>query len=96
MSVYLIGDTQITDPEAYEAYKAAVRPIAERHGGVYRVRGGRTEVWESDLWTPTRVVVIEFPDAAAASAFYDDPAYQPHKQTRRGAANCTFFMVEGL
>ena len=31
---YLLVDTKITDPVAYEDYKSAAKPIAEHYGGV--------------------------------------------------------------
>lgn len=62
MSAYLVVDTAIENAEEYERYKALALPIAESFGGVYRVRGGDMEVLETDLWTPTRMVTIEFPD----------------------------------
>jgi uncharacterized protein (DUF1330 family) len=96
MPAYLIVDTAIENPEAYEAYKAAARPIAERFGGVYRARGGALEVIENDLWTPTRLVVIEFPDMASARAFLDSPEYAPVAALRRANARCTLALIEGL
>ena len=50
MPAYLIVDTKISNPEAYEEYKALAKPLAEQFGGVYRVRGGAMEVIEGDLW----------------------------------------------
>ncbi|MDC0445171.1 DUF1330 domain-containing protein, partial [Alphaproteobacteria bacterium] len=38
---YILVDTKITDPVAYEDYKAAAKPIAEQYGGVYLTRGGK-------------------------------------------------------
>ena len=96
MSAYLIVDTKITDPEAYETYKAQARPIAERFGGEYVARGGALTVLEDDLWTPTRLVIIRFPDVEAARRFADSPDYAPVKAIRHGAAKCTLAIVEGL
>jgi uncharacterized protein (DUF1330 family) len=96
MAAWLIVDVEITDPAAYEAYKVAARPIAERHGGAYRVRGGALEVVDAALWTPTRLVLIEFPDMAAARAFLDDPDYAPVKAIRHAAARSTLVLAEGL
>ena len=42
MSAFLVVDTKIKNPEAYEEYKKLVKPIAEKFGGVYRARGGGT------------------------------------------------------
>ncbi len=49
MPAYLIVDTKITDPEAYESYKALAKPIVEKYGGTYKARGGELEVFEGDL-----------------------------------------------
>lgn len=96
MPAFLIVDTRITNPEAYEVYKAKARPIAEKHGGVYRVRGGAMEVVEDALWTPTRMVVVEFPDTAAARRFLADPAYEPVRAIRHANADSTIVLVEGF
>jgi uncharacterized protein (DUF1330 family) len=96
MAAYLIVDTLINDAEGYEKYKAGARPIAERHGGEYLARGGALTVLEDGLWTPTRLVIIRFPDLAAAQAFADDRDYQPLKAVRQGAAKCTLAIVEGV
>ena len=96
MSAYLIVDTQIENPEEYEQYKALARPIAEKYGGVYRVRGGEMDVLETDLWTPTRIVIIEFPDMDSARAFANSPEYAPVKPLRRDNAKCTLAIVEGV
>jgi uncharacterized protein (DUF1330 family) len=41
------------------------------------------------------VVLIEFPDVAAAKAWYESPAYQHAKQYRDGAADTEFFIIDG-
>lgn len=95
MSAFVIVDTKISDADAYEQYKVVAKPLAEKHGGVYRARGGTMTVPESDLWSPTRMVIIEFPNRAAAEAFYNDPEYQPVKAKRRGASECTLVILDG-
>ena len=93
MSAFLIVDTQIENPEEYEKYKKLAKPIAEKYGGVYRVRGGDIDVRETDLWTPTRMVIIEFPDMDSARAFYDSEEYAPVRPMRTNNAACS---VAGL
>jgi uncharacterized protein (DUF1330 family) len=95
MSAFLVVDTKIKNAEAYEEYKKLAKPIAEKYGGVYRVRGGSLDVRENDLWTPTRVVIIEFPDAKSARAFADSEEYAPVMPLRKNNAECTLFIVEG-
>ena len=95
MSAWVIVDTQIQDSEAYEEYKRLAKPIAERYGGIYRARGGPMDIIESELWSPTRIVLVEFPDMASARAFIDSEDYAPVKKIRQANARCTLFIVEG-
>ena len=96
MSAFLIVDTQIENESKYEEYKALAQPIAEKYGGVYRARGGQLDVIETDLWTPTRIVIIEFPDMTAARAFVDSDEYAPVKPLRQKNAKCTLFLLNGV
>lgn len=96
MAAYLVVDTLLEDPEGYEQYKILAKPIVEKYGGQYMVRGGAITLRESDLWTPTRMVLIEFPDVQAANRFYDSPEYQTALRMGRDASKRTLFIVEGL
>jgi uncharacterized protein (DUF1330 family) len=95
MAAYLVVDTAIENADEYEKYKALAKPIAEKYGGVYRARGGDMDVRETDLWTPTRMVIIEFPDMQAARAFVDSDEYAPVKPLRRNNARCTLLILDG-
>ena len=95
MSAFLIVDTKIENPDEYEKYKKLAKPIAEKYGGTYRARGGEMDIRETDLWTPTRVVIIEFPDMDSARAFVDSDEYAPVKPMRLNNAKCTLFIVDG-
>jgi uncharacterized protein (DUF1330 family) len=92
---YVIVDVEVTDPGKYEGYRALAGPAVEAAGGRYIVRGGATEVLEGDR-VPNRVVVLEFPDMAAARAWYDSPAYVEARNAREGAATGSFIAVEGV
>jgi uncharacterized protein (DUF1330 family) len=95
MVAYLIADTDVHDSDGYEQYKALARPIAERFGGEYLARGGELRVDDDGRWTPTRLVIIAFPDMAAANAFLDSDEYAPVKEMRRQYATSTLVIVEG-
>ena len=95
MSAYLFLDTKIKNPEAYEEYKILAKPIAEKYGGIYRVRGGALDVRQTELWSPTRIVIIEFPDVQSAQAFVDSDEYAPVKPMREDNSECTLFIVDG-
>lgn len=96
MPAYLIVDTLLTDPDLYEQYKVKAKPLAEKYGGEYLARGGALTVKESDLWTPTRMVIIRFPSAELANRFYDSDEYQNVLGLSKQSAKRTVVLVEGL
>ena len=95
MSAFIVVDTKIADKIEYEEYKRLAKPIAEKYGGIYRVRGGSMDIRETDLWTPKRMVVVEFPDMASAQAFLDSEEDGPVKKLRHAHAKSTLFIVDG-
>lgn len=96
MATYLIVDTLLENPELYEQYKLQAKPLVEQYGGEYLARGGTLTLRETDLWSPTRMVLIRFPDAEHANRFYDSPEYQAILPVSRKAARRTMIMLEGV
>lgn len=96
MAAYLIVDTLLDNPELYEDYKRQARPLVEQYGGEYLARGGDMTVREGDLWTPSRLVVIRFPDAATANRCLDSAEYQEIFKISKRSARRTVVIVEGL
>jgi uncharacterized protein (DUF1330 family) len=94
MPAYFIANVEITDPAEFEAYRRAVPAVIAAHGGRYLVRGGATEVLEGDPGLK-RVVILEFPDVAAARAFYASPDYAPLLAQRLRAARSSVAILEG-
>jgi len=74
VAAYIIARIEVTDLEAYKAYAAQTPAIAESFGGKFLVKAGAYEQVEGS--GPSRHVVIEMPDMAAARAFYNSPEYQ--------------------
>lgn len=95
MPAYVIVETDVTDPERYEDYKAASPGAVAAGGGRFLARGGEIAVLEGD-WHPSRLVVLEFEDLAAAQRFYESEAYQHAKQLREGAAKMRMVAVQGI
>ena len=95
MAVYVIGDIEVTNPDLMGKYAGKAGPTVEAHGGKAIVLGGATETVEGD-WQPKRLVVLEFPDLAAAKAWYNSPEYQEILPMRLEASNGDLVMVEGM
>ena len=95
MPAYLIVETDITDPEQYERYKAETPASLAAVGARFLARGGELAVLEGD-WEPSRLVVAEFPDLETLKRWYESPGYQDVKKLREGAANLRIVAVEGV
>ena len=95
MSAYLIAHLTVTNPDAFEAYRAAVPEVIAHFGGRYLVRGGEVETLEGD-WRVPRLVVIAFDSMAQAKRFYDSPDYQEILPLRLAAAEGDVVLVEGV
>ena len=63
---YLIGDVDIHDINEYKIYIQNVKPIVEKYGGEYLVRGGEIIEKEINLWKPKRFVLVRFPNKSSA------------------------------
>jgi uncharacterized protein (DUF1330 family) len=94
MSAYIIAEVEVTDPSTYASYRAQTPGVVARHGGRFIVRGGAAETLEGE-GEPGRLVVLEFPDLAAARRFYASPEYQAIIGIRHQAAKSRLILVEG-
>ena len=70
---------------AYERYRAAVPSLVERFGGRYLARAWPGRALEGAA-AGDRFHLIEFPDAAAADAFWTSSDYRELQRDRADAA----------
>ncbi|MGA8010320.1 MAG: DUF1330 domain-containing protein [Thiomonas sp.] len=95
MSAYILAHVDVTDPQQYEQYKVLSSKAIATHGAEVCIRGGELQVLEGD-WAPTRIVLLKFPDMAAARMFYDSAEYLLARQARAGAATMRMVAVQGV
>ena len=81
MSGFAIFNIEVKKPKEYKEYVEKVRPIAEKFGGEYIVRGCESIVLEG-TWAYPRTVVIKFPSYEKALEWYNSDEYKPIKQIR--------------
>ena len=93
---YLVVDTAIENVENYEEYKKLAKPIVEKFQGQYLTRGGEMDVVQYELWSPTRIVIIKFPNHKYAKSFLESPEYNPVKKIRLNNSKATSIIVEGI
>jgi uncharacterized protein (DUF1330 family) len=89
-----MADIQVQDPVQYEEYKKLAAVTVTAYGGKYVVRGGTTETLEGD-WSPSRLVVLEFPTVARAKEWWASDEYRPARDMRDASATSEMIVVEG-
>jgi uncharacterized protein (DUF1330 family) len=95
MPVYVIADVrEVRDVEALIEYRRRNTDAVANHGGRFLIRGGESTPLEGD-WPTKRIVLIEFPDADAARAWWESDEYAPLKAMRREASDTNILLVEG-
>ena len=94
MPAYLIADIEITNPEGYAAYRPLAAASVTKHGGRFIARGGAIDALEGG-WTPSRVVIIEFPSMDAAQKFYHSDDYQAALKVRLANSKGRVVIVDG-
>ena len=92
---YVIADVTVTDAEQMAKYREWSSKAMQEHGAKVLIRGGAVEVLEGP-WTPSRIVLLEFEDTAAAKAFYASETYQHAITVRQGAGVMRMVLVEGV
>ena len=95
MSAYVIAMLDVTDQENYQKYAAAAPAATAKFGGKAIARGPNVATLEGDF-SPSRIVVLEFPTADDAKAWYVSPEYQEARNFRLGAADFRMIVVDGV
>lgn len=95
MSAYIIADVTVTDADRMAKYREWSTRAMQEHGAEILVRGGEFEVLEGP-WTPSRIIVLRFPDRAKAKAFYASETYTHARTLREGAGIMRMIVVDGV
>ncbi|WP_434589466.1 DUF1330 domain-containing protein [Pseudomonas sp. R4-83] len=95
MKAYWIAHVDIADAEHYSQYTQRTPQAIAAFGGVFLVRGGRSEAMEGRE-TPQRTVVIEFESYEQAVACYRSAAYQEARRYREDWARAEIIIVEAF
>jgi len=95
MAAYMIIYARIHDREKFiSGYAPAASKLVEKYGGRYVLRAPGTSILEGSLEPGGSVVISEWPDKAAAEAFWNSAEYAEAKQLRNGVADVEVMLVE--
>ena len=95
MATYVLFDNvEVSDPAALAEYFPQAAKLVAKHGGRYLAVDAVPEVVEGDPGLRS-VVLMEFPDAESARAWYESPAYRPLREMRHRAARNNAVLIDG-
>lgn len=95
MPAYMIVTAKIHDRDAFiQGYGAAAGALVEQFGGRYVLRGPGARLLEGEFGDGASMVISEWPDMAAAEAFWTSPEYAEAKKLREGIADVQVVLIE--
>lgn len=86
MSAFVIFHSTVKDPEKFQIYGKSVGATLKPFGGEIYLRGKVASVLAGDHGHKN-VAVLSFPDAEAATGWYNSPEYQQLVKNRDEAAD---------
>ena len=92
MAAFLVSRVRVTDAARFEAYRTASMPIVKSFGGEYVARSDKVEALDGNF-PGGRVVLMRFPDTAAARAFWNSAEYRKAREIRLGAAELDLWLL---
>jgi uncharacterized protein (DUF1330 family) len=95
MAAYVVLDVAVQDPRVYDEYKDLAPASIAEYGGRYLARGGSSETLEGG-WSPSRLVILEFPTMERARSWWASREYGPARTLRQASAHTNLVVVEGV
>ena len=96
MAAYMVFEVTMTESAWQKEYAKPTAELVKKHGGRYLAATPDLKRIEGDRAVPTVVVILEFPDTAAAEAWYADADYQPLIALRQSGSSSQALLVPGL
>ena len=94
MAAYFIARYNVTNPEGFAAYGAAVRPTFAGHDVEFVSVDNASQAIEGS--PPQTTVVLKFPTKEAALGWYNSAAYQAIKHHRTDNSEGDAVLVDGF
>ena len=95
MTHYLIAQINILDRETYTKYEAGFMQVFAKYDGSLLAVDEESKRLEGS-WPYTRTVLISFPTAAQALAWYQSDDYQALAQHRFASSTANVCLIKGL
>ena len=95
MTVYVVVDNDVQNPEPYKEYLKLITPTVAAYGGRYVVRAGKIHLTDSK-WKPDRLVIMAFDTAEQAKAWVESDEIAYIHAMRRENAKSRLIVIDGV
>lgn len=89
---FVVAAHRVHDPDGFRPYAEQVTAVVQGFGGRFLARAGKVTPLGGSF-VPQRAVIIEFPAAADAVAFYVSDVYAPLLKIRRATTDPRFVVL---
>lgn len=94
---YMIVIAHLSDRQRFlDGYARVVPQLVEQFGGRYVIRGSGGSFLEGGWCDRASALVSEWPDRAAAQAFWDSPEYAAAKRLREGTGEFQVLLIDAV
>ncbi|GAC1523331.1 MAG: hypothetical protein NVS2B16_31550 [Chloroflexota bacterium] len=92
----LIDRLAVTEPAALKVYQSIAAASVANHAGRYVIpHSASIEALEGN-WKPSRILLIEFADAAQAKQWWNSPEYAEARAAHHAATISNVILVDGM
>ena len=95
MAVYVIAQLSFRDRPAYDRYQGRFMGVFQKFDGRLLAADEKPRALEG-AWERDKVVMMSFPDEAAATRFMESPEYREIAVDRIKGAEALVLLVKGL
>jgi uncharacterized protein (DUF1330 family) len=95
MTVYVVGQLDVTDHEAYDRYRARFRGVLEKFDGRVLASDEHPTIIEGH-WKRDKIVLLSFADEMAFQRFWQSPDYLEIVKDRHAGTNGDLLLVKGI
>ena len=95
MSVYIVAQSKFTQRELYDRYQSRFAGVFRNSRASCSWRMSNRSCWKA-IGRRDKVVIMEFPDDAAAQEFQTSPEYQEIAVDRKAGADAIVLTVRSV
>jgi uncharacterized protein (DUF1330 family) len=95
MTVYVVGQLDVTDRDAYDRYRARFKGVLAKFDGRLLAGDDHPRIIEGH-WKRDKIVLLSFADEMAFHRFWQSPEYREIVKDRHAGTHADILLVKGI